>query len=288
MGSVIINGQLIAENQANISIEDRGFKFGDGVFETIAVHDGIPYQYELHMQRMAGGLAALKIGFDTRNLKAFAKQLLLENRVNEGILRIQVTRGIGSKGYLPDSANPASGATYVLQTLPLPALPESPVMLWQASYTKPSPKALPVQFKLCQGLNSTLARIEAAENECFDAVLCNEQRHICETSSGNIFWIKDKILYTPTLACGVLEGTMRSTVLRLSPWRVQETEVTPAQLARADAVFISNAAWKVLAAGELKPQGLQWTSAALTEEMRALINEDIKTYSQQHAKEWQA
>lgn len=286
MASVIINGRSFPEDQAFVSIQDRGFRLGDGVFETIAVHQGVPYQFDFHIKRMAEGLRAIKIMFDPAILQHHAQQLLKDNAVSEGILRIQVTRGIGSLGYLPDARHPKAGPNWVMETLPLPTLPGKPVQLWQASYTKLSPAALPVQYKLCQGLNSTLARMEADEKQCFDALLSNEQRHVCETSSGNLFWIKGKVLYTPTLACGVLDGSMRSAVLRLSPWQVQEVEATAGQIARADAVFISNAVWKVLPVSELKPQGLQWPSEELTAQMRGLIQDDIESYCAQHKATW--
>ncbi len=287
MAQVIINGRFVAEEQATVPLNDRGFRYGDGLFETIAVHNGVPYQYELHIARLDGGLNALKIKFDSAILKAHARELIKQEHIKEGMLRIQVTRGIGSKGYLPDSSNPQAGAFWVMQTAPLPApVTDSTISLWQTSYTKPSAKALPVQFKLCQGLNSTLARMEASENNCFDALLSNEQRHVCETSSGNLFWVKDKILYTPSINCGVLDGTMRSAVLRLSPWRVQEVEATAGQLTRADAVFISNVAVKILPVHELRPQGIHWDSDKLTGELRALIDADIAAHSQLNAPDW--
>jgi branched-subunit amino acid aminotransferase/4-amino-4-deoxychorismate lyase len=286
MADVIVNGRSIAQELAAVSILDRGFRFGDGVFETIAVHGGVPYQFEWHMDRMAQGLAAIKIAFDTSILKAHTRALLAANQLSDGIVRIQVTRGIGSKGYLPDSADPNAGPCYVLETRAMPAITKNPVALWQSTYSKPSPKSLPVQFKLCQGLNSTLARMEAEENQCADALLSNEQKHLCETSSGNLFWLKDKILFTPSLACGVLNGAMRSVIMRLSPWKVQEVEATAGQMTRADAVLISNVVWKVLPVGALKPQGLQWNSEAAASQLLELINADIAQYTQQHLSSW--
>jgi branched-subunit amino acid aminotransferase/4-amino-4-deoxychorismate lyase len=286
MADVIVNGRSIAQELAAVSILDRGFRFGDGVFETIAVHDGVPYQFEWHIERMAQGLAAIKIAFDTSILKNHTRTLLAANQLTDGIVRIQVTRGIGSKGYLPDSTAPNAGPCYVLETRAMPAIGNEPVALWQSTYTKPSPKSLPVQFKLCQGLNSTLARMEAKENECADALLSNEQKHLCETSSGNLFWLKDKILYTPSLACGVLDGSMRSVIMRLSPWKVQEVEATAGQMTRADAVMISNVVWKVLPVGALKPQGIHWPSEAAAGQLLELINADIAQYTQKHLAGW--
>ena len=188
----IVNGRLVDAAEAVISIEDRGFRYGDGVFETIAVHGGVPYQFEWHMARLASGLQAVKISFPTESLRDHCRQLLKKNALADGILRIQVTRGAGSRGYLPETAD----ATFAMETMALPPLPPKPVSLWQSTYRKISEHALPVRYKLCQGLNSTLARMEAAEHHCFDALLLNERGHPCETSSANLFWFKNATLYT--------------------------------------------------------------------------------------------
>ena len=156
----IVNGQLVAAEQATVSAQDRGFRFGDGLFETIAIYSGVPYQFDWHMQRLAEGLQAIKIAFDIKCLKDFSRQLIRKNKVDNGILRIQITRGIGSKGYLPDPSHSRAGAALVIETSPLPTITDKPIGLWQSTYTKISPRALPVKYKLCQGLNSTLARLE--------------------------------------------------------------------------------------------------------------------------------
>ena len=117
MSFVYLNHTLLAADQAVVSVQDRGFKYGDGVYETIGVHGDVPYQFELHIERLASALKAIRIDFDTTGLKDQCRQLLHKNQCENGILRIQITRGSGSRGFLPFQS---SAPTVFIETLPMP------------------------------------------------------------------------------------------------------------------------------------------------------------------------
>jgi len=272
MKYVIFNGKLTDESEVRISPADRGFRYGDGVFDTLLVGGGRLYGVDFNLERLKRGLAAIRIDFDLSALPALCYELLTANGCKSGLLRIQITRGVGGRGYLPDAG---SSPTLLIETLALPAPPSAPVSLFLSSYQKISPHALPVNFKLCQGLNSTLARMEAADNNCFDALMLNEQNQICETSSANVFWLKNGVLYTPELACGVLDGSIRNAVIRLSPYPVQEVAASLEMLAEAEAIFITNVAYKIIAVGEIKPLNLKFQSTELTTQFLHLLEADI-------------
>jgi len=284
MDYCIVNGRIVTAAEALISVQDRGFRYGDGAFETIAVQGGVPCHFEWHMARLATGLSAIKIAFDVENLRSHCRQLLKQNKGDDGILRIQVTRGIGSRGYWP---NEGIAPAFVIETADMPIIPQTPGALIISEYAKISPRALPVRYKLCQGTNSTLAWLEAAENNCFDALLLNEQGQICETSSGNIFWFADEVLYTPALSCGVLDGATRAAVLRLSPYPVREVEAEIEAITQAEAVFITNSVWKALAIGRLRPVEKFWDSAAIAAEFRELLEKDRDDYCRENGVHWQ-
>ena len=96
------NQQLIDETQAEVSINERGFLFGDGIFETCKIFNGKIYNFKSHLARIVAGLKALKFNDDISDLEKKSLKLIAKNQVKEGILRISISRGIGSKGYLPD------------------------------------------------------------------------------------------------------------------------------------------------------------------------------------------
>lgn len=282
MAHIIRNNELVQAENASVSIHDRGFRYGDGVFETIPVAGGVPYRFEWHMGRLARGLAAIRIAYDSTQLQPQCRQLLRANALSEGLLRIQVTRGVGSRGYLPESAEP----TCIIETAPLPAVPDMPLALWLSKLHKVPTTALPVRYKLCQGLNSTLARLEAADQHCADSLLLNAEGHICETSSCNVFWVKDNALFTPALECGVLEGATRAAILELAPCPVHEVRAGVDALAASDAVFITNAVWILRPVGLLKPSGLQWPPHPLVVALMQRLQENRRAYARTHAAAW--
>jgi branched-chain amino acid aminotransferase len=281
MAHIILNHTLVQAEKATVSIHDRGFRYGDGAFETIAIYDGVPYRFEWHMKRLAGSLEAIRINYDIISLWEECRNLLAANRVTHGLLRIQITRGSGGRGYLPEPAEP----TCVIETMLLSEIPTQPVALYGSSYAKIPAISLPAE-KLCQGLNSTLARMEAADYGCFDALMLGDKGYIAETSSANIFWLKDDILYTPALGCGAMAGSIRSAIIALSPYPVEEVQANITALANANAVFLTNVAWKALAVNQLKPAGLQWESTDAAMRFKTLLEQAMRQESLENQNDW--
>lgn len=274
MNILYINGSLLPSGQASLSVDERGFRFGDGVFETIALHGGMPYLLEYHLERLQAGLATINI-HNPITLDRAIHEVVAANKASEGIIRVYVSRGIGSQGYLPIS--PAPSPTVVVQLMPPIALLHSPVKLWLSSYEKISPRALPTQVKLAQGLNATLARIEAREHGCHEAVQLSASGHISEASSANIFWVSRGKLYTPTLATGALAGVTRRRIIELAG-NVTEAEATLDVLQDAEEVFLTNATTGITSAQALLPLGYTWPSTTMASALKQKREEDIRSY----------
>ena len=273
MNFVIINNQIIKEDQAFISVGERGFRFGDGAFETCRIVDGIIYNSEAHFARLKSGLEAIKIKIELHDLKNNCQKLIEKNSLKNGLIRIYISRGIGSLGYLPlADIKPLT----VIETLEIPKLKASSLKLCLSEITKISIKSLPINYKLAQGLNSILARIEAARQGYFDAVLLNEAGEICEASSANIFWIKNDILYTASEECGILLGTARQKIIDLSPIKIVKVRAKIDELLNADEVFLTNASLGVMAVDQFIEKKYQ--QKKYSEIFTNLLNEDIKNY----------
>lgn len=268
---IYLNSTFLPAAEAHISVADRGFRHGDGVFETIPVANGAPYQWAFHLRRLEAGLAVIHIAFDTAKLEGICRELLARNGISDGLLRIAVSRGAGGRGYLPP---PGLSPTLVIETLERPAPPGS-AALWLSRYEKISPRALPVRHKLAQGLQSTLARLEAQDHKCSEALLLDAEGRIAEAAAANIFWLQDNVLYTPSLKTGALEGATRHAVLRLSPWQTAEGEYSLDALRGAEAVLLTNSAYGVIPAASLAPQGWSWESAAAAAQLQGLLSADM-------------
>jgi 4-amino-4-deoxychorismate lyase len=120
--------------------------------------------------------------------------------------------------------------------------------------------------------------MEAADHDCLDGLQLSQEGYVCECSSASLFWIKDEILFTPSLTTGCLAGTTREIILELSPVAYQEVQAPIDTLQEADAVFITNVNWQVLAIDALLPNNWQWNSKAWTTRFQSLLLDDIVQY----------
>lgn len=241
MSKISINGQYFDAEDAKISVKDRGFRFGDGVFETIKFKNNELQHIEKHLKRLKEGLDAIDIKFDIVDIPKLALKLLRENNhAKEGdisVARIAITRGQGSRGYLPTNQTPPN---VVIETMLQPQMNIDKVKLCVAPYKKIPPECIPSNYKLMQGLNYTLAKKYAKENGFFDAIMLTIDGFIAECSSSNIFWEKGGKLYTPSLETGCLKGVMREVVIEENKGKVTEGKFTLDDLKAADKIFITN------------------------------------------------
>jgi branched-subunit amino acid aminotransferase/4-amino-4-deoxychorismate lyase len=148
-----------------------------------------------------------------------------------------------------------------------------------SSWKKISPACLPIHTKTLQCLNSVLSRGEAEENGCFEALLMSEKGHVCECSSANIFWFKGNTLYTPSVESGILPGTTRAAIIRLSPYKVVEGIYSLEDMLSADEIFLSNVTLKTCPVGEIAwDASKRWNNHPKTQEIHQLMMEDIARY----------
>ncbi len=278
---VYLRGALIEAGKARVSVEERGFRFGDGVFETIRVQSGVPWQWDWHMERLTRGLQAIRIPFEASGLNMPCRMLLRRNGARDCLLRIYISRGKGGSGYLPDIDR--EGACVLIELFPLPE-PKG-VRLHLSRYTRLSPSSLPTHAKLAQGMNSALARMEAEENGCNEALLLDGKGHIAEASAANIFWLREGVWHTPSLSTGALEGSVRAAVLRLMP-EVQEGLYGIGALEEADAVLLTNAARLAQPVMGIAPLGWEYGSAEAAAEWNALLRRDIAHDIKDYAPFW--
>lgn len=242
--TIFLNGQFVPEAQAVIPVNDRGFMYGDGLFETTRVVRGKPFRFAQHLERMTRGADFLKIKplFTPNELQDFAEQLIEQNQLPEAILRVTLTRGPGERGYTPS----AEGRPTVVMTLH-PAPPAENPIQW--SLITSSFRVLAADplssFKTLNKLTHVMARVEAAEKGGDEALLINTNGEVAETASGNIFWVyNNKICTTPT-GRGVLPGITRAVVLEICQTLGLSTNkrvIKPEALKNSEGIFITQSA----------------------------------------------
>jgi aminodeoxychorismate lyase len=240
---VFLNGKFVPEAKAVVSVFDRGFLFGDALFETILVIRGQPFRWTEHLRRFQKGVDFLRLDlpYSLEELRTFANQLIVRNRMPYALLRLTLSRGITAPGYSPKNAR---SPAVVMTLRPSPPLTLRQPPLWRvitSSVRLPANNPLAL-FKTGNKLHQVLARAEADAAGADDALLLNTNGHLAEGTSSNIFWIKNNVVWTPALPVGPLPGITRALVLDLCQKMkipARETEARPAVLHQADGVFLT-------------------------------------------------
>jgi branched-chain amino acid aminotransferase len=269
---IYYNNQLLSFDDVKLSLNDRAFKFGDGVFETIRINKSNIIWWDNHSDRLKHGLESLKIDYDLKKLYSKSKELIKLNKVQEGFIRISISRGDKSVGYLPLDECEAS---ILIQTMPLRDVKFEAKNLWISSYRKIPDICLPSNAKtIANGLNSSLAKIQAVENNCFEALMLSVENNIAECSSGNIFWVKNNILYTPKN--NLIKGIARAKIIELCELDIIEDDFKIECLEDADEVFISNISWLGLPIKSIEPLNYKYDKYLLCNIIRQKLLQNIE------------
>ncbi len=270
---VFLNGRLVPEEQAVVSVFDRSFLYGDGLFETMLVANGKVFRWAQHFERLQRGAAFLKIKlpYSADELHSFAYELIEKNQIPDALLRLTLSRGVGVRGYSPKGAeNP----TVVMSLHAAPQaglgvtskvgtdLNERMSPRWKlvtASVRLPANERL-AQFKTCNKLAQILARAEADAGGADEALLLNTDGFIVEGASSNLFWIERGTVCTPPLASGILAGVTRAVVreiCRKLGLKFTEACIAPDKLKTKEGVFLSLSSWGIVEARALDAKPLK-------------------------------
>ncbi|MBT4989493.1 MAG: hypothetical protein HOM96_03020 [Rickettsiales bacterium] len=238
-----LNGRFLIPEDCKISILDRGFKFGDAIFETISFENNKFLLLDEHLLRLKNGLLELEIHYDIDNLQSILRKLLAKNTINKGAVRITISRGENSLGYLPESLNKANIAIEIRASTIINYSPKDIII---SSYIKPNFKHYPTHLKTAQGLNSTLAIIEAQKLGFFDCLLLNDDNYIAESSSANILFVKSNILLTPSISSAILPGIIRNYILKNTMLTSKECNMSLTDLIGSEYAFLTNSNYKIM------------------------------------------
>jgi aminodeoxychorismate lyase len=245
-----INGKIVPEEQAVVSVLDRCFLYGDGLFETIRVHNGKPFRWGQHIDRLVRSAESLKITVPHSGgeLKKAAEQLITQNQATESLIRVQLSRGVGVRGYSPKNANEP---TIVMTTHPMPEGMGSGLPQWQlitSSFRVPANDEL-AQHKTCSRLTNVLARAEAEAAGADEALILNSADHVVESAGGNLFWIYRETICTPPHALGALPGVTRAVVMEICNQlnlRTKKLAMKRDALLGSEGAFLSLSSWGIV------------------------------------------
>ena len=243
---VYVNGRFLPEAEACISVFDRGFLYGDGVFETMRSYGGRIFRLARHMDRLrqSAEIIELRLPHEPERLAEICNQLLERNGLADAILRLSVTRGRSAGGIGTAQAGEPGVVAFIRPPRPLPesAYAEG-VSAKIVSVRRTPSSALDARMKSMNFLNNILATAEAERAGAYQAILLNHAGYIAEASTANVFFATDGELFTPGLDCDILPGITRAALLELASEMgipCEERNIEPSEIRGFRECFLSS------------------------------------------------
>jgi len=249
---VSIDGQLVDKADAKISVYDHGLLYGDGVFEGIRVYGGKVFLLKEHVVRLYESALAIRltIPIDQEQMIQDVEQTVAANGIQDGYVRLVVTRGAGYLGLdVRKTENPQVIIIADTITLYPEEFYENGLSIITASTLRNHSAALSPRIKSLNYLNNILAKIEAVDAGCQEALMLNHKGDVAECTGDNIFIAKHGTLKTPSTDAGILEGITRNAVIELAEAagiEVAQTTLVRHDIYTADECFLTGTAAEVV------------------------------------------
>jgi len=259
---------------------DRGFQYGDGIFSTLPVEEGVPLFLDQHLDRLQRDALALGMPCPSRgDLMTDVSTLLKHHR--RGILKLQLTRGVGGRGYRPPE-HPA--ITRVVALHPAVTFPETYATQGvevRYCHIRLGLNPALAGIKHMNRLEQVLARSEWDDPAIAEGLMLDYEGYLIEGTMTNVFLVSQGRIHTPQLdRCGV-RGVMRALVLEAAGdlgWPLQESRLTPDSVAAAEEVFLTNSVIGLWPVRTL--EGRQYTIGKATLEFREWLRNRTRSASQ--------
>jgi len=250
---IYINGKFYEKNAAKISVFDHGLLYGDGVFEGIRSYNRLVFKLREHIDRLyeSAHSIMLSIPLTKEQMVKAVVQTLKANNLDNAYIRLIVTRGEGDLGLDPRKC--AGHATIIIIADKIVLYPEKLYKNGLSIVTVPTvrnlPEALNPQIKSLNYLNNILAKIEAVNAGCDEAIMLDSLGYVAECTGDNIFIVKNNHLYTPPQCMGTLRGITRDSILEIARKNnisVHEHVVTRHEVYISDECFLTGTAAEII------------------------------------------
>jgi len=249
---IYIDGKYYDRGEAMISVFDHGLLYGDGVFEGIRIYTGKVFKLKEHVERLYQSAKAilLDIPISRAVMENAVLEAVHENAKEDGYIRLVVTRGEGPLGIDPGQCSKPSVIIIVgdIQLYPQEYYEKGISVVTAASRRMPA-DSLDPRVKSLNYLNNVMAKIEAKQAGCLEAVFLNHEGYVTECTADNIFIVQDGTLLTPAPHYGALDGITRMTVMNIAPScgiTSRETALTRYDLYTADECFMTGTGAEIM------------------------------------------
>jgi len=249
---IYIDGKYYDEQHAKISVFDHGLLYGDGVFEGIRAYNGRVFRLKEHIDRLYCSAKAIlmNIPMSPQQMMKAVIATCRQNKVRDGYIRLVVTRGIGTLGLNP---NRCKNPSVIIIAGKIQLYPEELYRQGMETITVPTVRnlhsALNPAIKSLNYLNNIMAKIEANNAGCEEAIMLNAEGFVAECTGDNLFIVRQGQLLTPPLSAGALYGITRRVVIELAAeegLQVAEPNLTRYDLFNADECFLTGSGAEIV------------------------------------------
>ena len=249
---IYIDGKYYDERNARVSVFDHGLLYGDGIFEGIRAYNSRVFKLKEHIDRLfcSAKSILLNLPIAHADIMAAIVETCRRNKLRDGYIRLVVTRGPGTLGLNPNRCKNPSVIIIAgkIQLYP-PKLYQQGMEIVTVPTTRNLHSALNPAIKSLNYLNNILAKIEANNAGCEEAIMLNAEGFVAECTGDNIFIVKEGQLLTPPLTAGALYGITRRVVMELGAQaglKVSESDLTRYDLFNADECFLTGTAAELM------------------------------------------
>jgi branched-chain amino acid aminotransferase len=253
MLKVWLDGQLVNQNDAKVSVYDHGLLYGDGCFEGIRCYGGRVFKLASHLRRMyqSAERIRLKPAYSSPQIEQAIRDTIAANAMPDGYIRLIFTRGTGTLGLHPFRC-PKPGTIVIVDKIQIypQELYDNGMKVIVAKRPRIPIACLDPAIKSLNYLNNILAKIEAIDAGVLEAIMLNVDGWVSECTGDNIFMVKDGRIITPPTEAGILHGVTRQFVIdTLAPatgCRVEQKMMRLEELLAADEVFLTGTAAEII------------------------------------------
>ncbi|MGG1662830.1 aminodeoxychorismate lyase [Brevibacillus sp. NRS-1366] len=275
---VYVNGKISPAHEAAVSVLDHGFLYGIGLFETLRVYDHKLFLWNAHYARLSSGLLALQIrpAWSEEELKQAIMLTVDANELNDAYVRLSVTAGSEGVGLVADGYERPSLFVFAKPVAALIDPPQSKC-LQTLSIARQTAEGHQ-RFKSHNYLNNGLAKQEVGTRPDVEGLFLTHDGYLAEGIVSNLFWIKDGVLFTPSLDTGILDGVTRQHVRTLAEQLsipVVEGRFRSEVLLDADEVFVTNSVQEIVPVKEIDGHAVASTYGTYTRELHRAYRHSV-------------
>ncbi|WP_216831220.1 aminodeoxychorismate lyase [Alkalihalobacterium elongatum] len=249
---IYVNGEYVKPEDAQISIFDHGFMYGLGVFETFRIYDGHPFLVDDHFHRLSRSLEQLSVqwNWNKDDILGVLNTLIEKNNLQNAYVRWNVSAGVGPLGLQIDPYEKPSTIVYVKPIPESMSTVKRGVILKTERNTPEGNERL----KSHHYLNNIIGKKEIGSDPNVEGIFLTKEGFLAEGIVSNLFWVKDNIVYTPTVKTGILNGVTRQFIMALLHQlgiECKEGYYESVELYKADEAFVTNSIQEVVSLSEV-------------------------------------